>query len=168
MAVFNMTELRARLAPRQRLLGLDLGTRTIGVALSDVGLAIASPYGQLRRGKLVVNAAAIAGIAGREGAGGLVVGLPLGMEGEFGPAAQAARDWTHALAAATGLPAALWDERLTTATAHAVLIETADMGRRRRASVVDRMAAALMLQDALDRSRPVTPPPAPSPSAAGG
>jgi putative Holliday junction resolvase len=72
------------------------------------------------------------------------------MGGEFGPAAQRARDWSHALAAATGLPASLWDERETTAAAHEMLIEQAGMGRQRRAAVIDRMAAALMLQAALD------------------
>ncbi|HEX3348597.1 MAG TPA: Holliday junction resolvase RuvX, partial [Acetobacteraceae bacterium] len=143
MPVFNMTDLRARLSPGRRLLGLDLGSRTIGIALSDVGLRLASPYGQIRRGKLAVNAAEIARIAAKEEAGGLVVGLPLGMGGEFGPAAQRARDWSHALAAATGLPASLWDERETTAAAHEMLIEQAGMGRQRRAAVIDRMAAAL-------------------------
>jgi putative Holliday junction resolvase len=152
MPVFNMTELRARLAPGQRLIGLDPGSRTIGVALSDVALLLASPYGEVRRGKLADNAARILAIARREGAGGLVVGLPLSMDGSAGPAAQAARDWTHALSQATGLPAALWDERLSSAAVNRLLIGEADMSRRRRAEVVDRMAAAYTLQAALDAS----------------
>jgi putative Holliday junction resolvase len=157
MTVFNMTDLRARLPQGARLLGLDFGSRTIGLALSDVGLSLASPYGQMRRLRLSINAAEISRIAAKEGAGGLVVGLPLGMDGDVGRAAQAARDWTHALAAATFLPAALFDERETSSRAHEFLIAAADMGRRRRAAVIDRMAAALMLQAALDSSRPPLP-----------
>jgi putative Holliday junction resolvase len=153
MPLFNMTELRGRLAPGQRLIGLDPGSRIIGVALSDVSLLLASPYGSLRRGKLATNAGEIAAMAGREGAGGIVVGLPLSMDGRAGPAAQAARDWTHALSQATGLPAALWDERLSSSAVNRLLIDEADMTRRRRAEVVDRMAAAYMLQAALDASR---------------
>lgn len=154
MALFNMMELRARLAPGQRLIGLDPGSRNIGVALSDVTLMLASPHAMLRRGKLSANAAEIAAIARKQEAGGLVVGLPLSLDGSAGPAAQAARDWTHALSAATGLPAALWDERLSSAAVNRFLIEEADMTRKRRAEVVDRMAAAYMLQAALDASRP--------------
>jgi putative Holliday junction resolvase len=154
MPLFNMTELRARLAPGQRLIGLDPGSHIIGVALSDVSLLLATPYGQVRRAKLAGNAARILSIARREGAGGLVVGLPLSMDGSVGPAAQAARDWAHALSQATGLPAALWDERLSSSAVNRFLIEEADMTRHRRAEVVDRMAAAYMLQAALDASRP--------------
>ena len=95
----------------------------------------------------------IAGIAGREAAGGLVVGLPLSMDGTVGPAAQAARDWASALSAATGLPAALWDERLSTAAVNRMLIDEADLSRARRARMVDRIAATWMLQSALDASR---------------
>ena len=83
-----------------------------------------------------------------------MVGLPLSMDGSAGPAAQAARDWSHAVTQATGLPTALWDERLSSSAVNRFLIEEADMTRRRRAEVVDRMAAAYMLQAALDASRP--------------
>ncbi len=147
-----MGQLRAGLAPGQRLIGLDPGARMIGVALSDVGLMLASPHTALRRGKLAANAAEIAAIARAQGAGGLVVGLPLSMDGTLGPAAQAARDWTRALSEATGLPAALWDERLSSAAVNRFLIAEADMTRRRRGQVIDRMAAAYMLQSALDAS----------------
>ncbi|MGE4047724.1 MAG: Holliday junction resolvase RuvX, partial [Acetobacteraceae bacterium] len=136
----------------QRLIGLDPGTRTIGVALSDVRLTLASPYGSLRRGKLAANAADILGIARKEGAGGLVVGLPLSMDGSFGPAAQAVRDWTRALSDATGLPAALWDERLSSSAVNRFLITEADLARGKRAQAVDRAAAAWILQAALDAS----------------
>ncbi len=153
MAVINMAALRAGLRPGERLIGLDPGARAIGVALSDVGLMLASPHATLRRGKLAANAAEVGAIARAQGAGGLVVGLPLSMDGTLGPAAQAARDWTRALSEVSGLPAALWDERLSSAAVNRFLIEEADMTRKRRAGVVDRMAAAYILQAALDASR---------------
>ena len=154
MLVANVAALRASLSKGARLIGLDPGAKTIGVALSDVTLTIASPYGALKRGKLAANAAEIAAIAAREGAGGIVVGLPLSMDGTAGPAAQAARDWATALAAALGLPVALWDERLSSAAVNRALIGEADMTRARRAAVVDKAAAAWMLQSALDATRP--------------
>jgi putative holliday junction resolvase len=152
MPLFNLRELRAGLGRDERLIGLDPGTRTIGVALSDVRLTLASPYGSIRRGRMRDNAAELLAIARREGAGGLVVGLPLSMDGSFGPAAQAARDWALAVSDAAGLPVAMFDERLTSAAANRFLIEEADLSRRKRAATVDRMAATLMLQAALDAS----------------
>ena len=153
MALFNLTQLRALLPRHARLIGVDPGAKTIGLALSDVLLGLATPYGSLKRGKLGENAVDIAIIARKEGAGGLVVGLPLSMDGSFGPAAQAARDWTIALSQATGLPAALWDERLSSAAVNRFLIGEADLSRKKRAEAVDRMAAAYTLQSALDASR---------------
>jgi putative Holliday junction resolvase len=150
MAVFNLRDLLASLSGDQRVLGIDPGSKTIGLALSDVRRRLASPYGSLERGKLKVNAAEIATIALREGIYGLVVGLPLSMDGTVGPAAQAARDWTHALSGAIGLPAALWDERLSSAAVNRFLINEADLTRAKRAEAVDRAAAAWMLQAALD------------------
>ena len=150
MALFNLTEFFAALGRDQRVIGLDPGSKTIGVALSDVRRMLATPYGSLKRGKLKANALEIAAIARKEGAGGLVVGLPLSMDGTVGPAAQAAKDWTMALSEATGLPAALWDERLSSAAVNRFLIGEADLTRKRRAEAVDRAAAAWMLQGALD------------------
>lgn len=154
MALFNMRDLRARLAANERLIGVDPGSKTIGIALSDVRLMLASPYGSLKRGKLRANADEIVAIARKEGAGGLVVGLPLSMNGTIGPAAQAARDWTLALSEAAGLPAALWDERLSSAAVNRFLVSEADLSRKKRAGAVDRMAAAWTLQAALDASQP--------------
>jgi putative Holliday junction resolvase len=148
--LLEMGALRGGLGRNQRLIGLDPGSRTIGVALSDVDLTLASPYGSIRRGKLRDNAAEIAAIARKEGAGGVVVGLPLSMDGSVGPAAQAARDWALALSEATGLPVALWDERLSTAAVERELI-AANVTRARRARVIDQHAAAYILQGALDR-----------------
>jgi putative Holliday junction resolvase len=150
MPIFNLTDLFDALGPSDRLIGLDPGSKIIGVALTDVRRRLATPYASLRRRKLAENALEIIGIAHREGAGGIVVGLPLTMDGSVGPAAQAARDWTVALSSATGLPAVLWDERLSTAAVNRFLVEEANLSRRKRASVVDRSAAAWMLQSALD------------------
>ena len=161
MPRINMAELRAGLPRHARLLGLDPGARIIGLALTDVTLMLASPHGSLKRGKLLENAAEIRLIAARLDVGGLVVGLPLSMDGTHGPAAQAASDWALALAEAAGLPCAMWDERLSSAAVNRMMIQEADMTRKRRAAQVDAAAAAWMLQAALDASRPrATPMPA--------
>ena len=153
MALFNLTDLRVQLAPGQRLIGLDPGAKTIGVALSDVSLTLASPYGSLPRIRLRHVADTIMTIARKEGVGGLVVGLPLSMDGSFGPAAQASRDWALALSEMAGLPGTMWDERLSSAAVNRVLVQEVDLSRKRRARVVDRAAAAWILQAALDAFR---------------
>jgi putative Holliday junction resolvase len=153
MPVTPLPALRAALPRHARLIGLDPGSKTIGIALSDVLLMLASPYAALPRGKLGPTATEIRRIAEREGAGGLVCGLPLGMDGSFGPAAQAAKDWAMAVSDATGLPVALWDERLSSSAVNRMMIE-ADLTRAKRARAVDAAAAAYMLQAALDATRP--------------
>jgi putative Holliday junction resolvase len=154
LPLLSVADLRARLAPGVRLIGLDPGERIIGVALSDVSLMLASPCCALKRAKLAVNAAEVVRLAREHGAGGLVVGLPLSMDGSFGIAAQSARDWARALAAASGLPAAMWDERMSSAVVNRMLIHEAHLSRAKRAVRVDQMAAAYMLQGALDASAP--------------
>ena len=151
MAVINFHDLCEALEPEERLIGLDPGARTIGVALSDVRLRVASPYGSITRGKMSGIVEQLGRIVAQEGVGGLVIGLPLGPDGQMGRAGQAARDWAWAVSDAIGLPAALWDETLTTAEVHEVLVGEMDMSRKRRAAVVDRMAAARILQSALDQ-----------------
>ena len=155
MGLINMPALREGLARDQRLIGLDPGAKTIGVALTDVRLTLASPWGAIKRGKLGQVAAEIMALAAKEGAGGLVAGYPLSMDGSMGPAAQAVRDWALALSDATRLPIALWDERLSSAAVNRLLIQDLDMTRRKRAAVVDGMAAAYMMQGALDASKPL-------------
>ena len=150
MPLLSLRELSERLRPNQRLIGIDPGSRTIGIALSDVQRRLASPYGSLRRGKLRDAAAQVLAIAQKEGAGGLVVGLPLSMDGSLGPAAQSARDWALALSEATGLPVTLCDERLSSVAVNRFLVQEADLSRNKRQSAVDRMAAAWLLQGALD------------------
>jgi putative holliday junction resolvase len=145
-------ELRARLQPEARLLGLDVGTKTVGLALSDVTCTIATPYETLKRTKFTADAKAIAAIVEKEGVGGLVIGLPLNLDGSEGPRAQSTRAFARNLTAHVAVPMAFWDERLSTAAVERHLIE-ADASRKRRAEVIDRMAAAYILQGALDRLR---------------
>ncbi len=152
MALINLAELRGFLARNQRLLGIDPGRKRIGLALSDVRLKLASPFGTLARRKLATNASEIIAIARSQDVGGLVVGLPLSMDGSFGPAAQAARDWARDLSEATRLPATMWDERLSSTAVDRFLIEEVDLSRAKRAQAVDRASATWILQAALDGS----------------
>jgi len=135
-----------------RLLGLDLGEKTIGLALSDTLLSIATPMQTLKRGKFAADAAQLDIIISAQAVGGLVVGLPLNMDGSDGPSAQSARAFARNWAARSPLPLVLQDERLSTSAVTRTLLE-ADASRRRRSEVVDKMAAAYILQGALDRRR---------------
>ncbi len=133
-----------------RLLGLDLGTKTIGLAVSDSGLRIASPLETIRRVKFGKDAEALLAVATRQGVGGLVIGLPVNMDGSEGPRAQSTRAFVRNLAPLTTLPVFFWDERLSTAAVTRTLLE-ADASRKRRGEVVDKMAASFILQGYLDR-----------------
>src|ERR687885_2282515 len=148
----SLRELASSLAHGSRLLGLDVGTKTIGLALSDVTRSVATPLETIRRTKFQKDADALLAILARFGIGGLVIGLPLNMDGSEGPRAQATRAFARNLASRTELPIAFWDERLSTAAVTRTLIE-ADASRARRAELVDKMAAAYILQGALDRLR---------------
>ena len=150
MAVVALEELK--IPPGQRLLGLDLGEKTIGLALSDTTLSIATPLQTLKRGKFSADAAQLDIIISAQGVGGLVVGLPLNMDGSDGPSAQSARAFARNWAARSPLPVILQDERLSTSAVTRTLLE-ADASRRRRDDVVDKMAAAYILQGVLDRLR---------------
>ncbi|WP_417694581.1 Holliday junction resolvase RuvX [Roseibium sp.] len=133
-----------------RLIGLDLGTKTIGLALSDLGRGIASPMETIWRKKFTLDAELLLKICREQDVGGMVLGLPLNMNGTEGPRVQATRAFVRNLAPKTDLPITLWDERLSTAAVTRTLIE-ADSSRARRAEVVDKMAAAFILQGFLDR-----------------
>ena len=152
MTVVPLAELPRRLAPRQRLLGLDLGTKTIGLAISDSAFTIASPLETIARATFTKDAEALARLCDARGIGGLVLGLPVNMNGSEGPRCRSVRQFAANLAEVAGLnlPAAFWDERLSTAAVERLLIEEADMSRKRRAEVIDKMAAAYILQGALD------------------
>ena len=140
------------LPPEGPLLGVDLGTKTIGLAISDLRRQIASPLLTIRRSKFRADAAALLAEAMRRAAVGIVLGLPLNMDGSEGPRVQATRAFARNLAALTALTIAFWDERLSTSAVTRTLID-ADTSRRRRAALVDKLAAAYILQGALDRLR---------------
>ncbi|MEK9901812.1 MAG: Holliday junction resolvase RuvX [Rhodospirillaceae bacterium] len=150
MPVVEPAELKPALAPRARLLGLDLGTKTIGLALSDSMLSVASPLETLRRTKFTADAEALLALIAEREIGGLVLGLPRNMDGSEGPRAQSTRAFANNMAGTTDLPITFWDERLTTAEAERVLIDQADMNRKRRGEVIDKMAASIILQNFLD------------------
>ena len=150
--IFDIADFKAALMPNTRLLGLDLGEKTIGLALSDTQLTIATPMLTLKRGKFAADAARIDEIVAKQQVGGLVIGLPLNLDGSDGPSAQSARAFARNFAARSALPILMWDERLSTAAVTRTLIDF-DASRKRRAEVVDKMAAGYILQGALDRLR---------------
>ena len=149
MTIRKPRELTEGLARNARILGLDLGSRTIGLALSDVGRTIATPYETIRRTKLNADLAALMGIIADEGVGAVVLGLPINMDGSEGPRCQATRQFAADFLKAHDIPLAFWDERLSTYAAEEALLE-ADVSRKRRAEMIDKVAAAVILQAALD------------------
>jgi putative Holliday junction resolvase len=150
MPVVAPEDLKQRLARGGRLLGLDLGEKTIGLAISDPGLAIASPLATIRRTKFTADATALERLAAERRVGGLVFGLPVNMDGSEGPRCQSVRQFAANLLARADRPIAFWDERLSTVAVTRAMLE-ADLSRRRRGEVVDRLAAAYILQGLLDR-----------------
>ena len=132
-----------------RLLGVDLGSKTIGLAVSDPSLKIASPITTLKRSKLSSNAIEFSNIIKDYQIGGIIVGLPINMDGTEGPRVQATRDWSLDLARILSIPVAFWDERLSTVAVERIML-TADMTRNKRAAKIDQAAAAYILQGALD------------------
>jgi putative Holliday junction resolvase len=153
MLASNPADLRQRLMSGRRLLGLDIGSKTIGLALSDTGLVIASPLQTIRRSKFTKDAETLQRIIAEQQVGGLVLGLPVNMDGSEGPRCQSVRQFAANLDQL--MPEMLitfWDERLSTAAVTRTLIE-ADTSRQRRAELVDKLAAAYILQGALDSLR---------------
>jgi putative pre-16S rRNA nuclease len=150
MPICNPTDLKTRLKPGARLIGLDVGTKTIGMALSDTRLVIATPLDTIRRSRFCDDAQRLKHEVEKHGVGGAVVGLPLKLDGGEGPRAQSVRQFVKNLLAVTDLPLAFWDERLSTVAVERGMIE-ADLSRARRAEIVDRAAAAYILQGFLDR-----------------
>mgnify|MGYP006274499683 CR=1 FL=1 len=153
MAVCKVNELKGFLARNQAILGLDLGTRTIGMALSDVGYMVATPLATIPRKKFTADMAALEEVMIKHNVGGLVIGLPVQMDGAEGPRAQAARSFAREVLKRREMPVAFWDERLSTAAVQRMLTDEADLSRKRRAEVVDKMAAAYILQGALEAMR---------------
>ncbi len=142
----------ARLRPAARLIGIDAGTKTLGLALSDETRIIASALTVLKRSKFTKDAAQLLKIAAEHCIAGFVLGLPISLDGTAGPRVQATRAFAKNLNALTELPILLWDERLSTVAAERALLE-ADTSRKRRAEVIDKVAATIILQGALDRMR---------------
>ena len=142
----------ARLAKSTALIGIDAGTKTLGLALSDITRTIASPLTVIRRTKFKEDAAELLRAAEKHRIGGFVLGLPTNLDGTSGPRVQATRAFARNLNALSELPILLWDERLSTAEAERTLL-AADASRKRRTEVIDKLAAAIILQGALDRMR---------------
>jgi putative holliday junction resolvase len=148
--ILPLTEAATHFPPRGALIGLDLGTKTIGVAVSDPDRKLAAGVTTIARTTFTVDAKALLALAAERAVTGFVLGLPINMDGSEGPRAQSTRAFARNFAKLTDLPIALWDERLSTAAVERGLIE-ADMTRKRRAEVIDQHAAAFILQGALDR-----------------
>jgi putative holliday junction resolvase len=161
----TIEDLAARLPAKARLIGVDLGTKTIGLALSDVERRIASPLTTLRRTRFAKDAEALSEQIRAFAAFALVVGLPLSLDGGAGPRVQATRAFARNFAALDPTPIIYWDERMSTAAVQRALIAN-DVSRARRAEVIDQMAAAYILQGALDRLAGLaqTPPTSASPT----
>ena len=149
MIFSNPTELREAVPPGKRLMGLDVGTRTIGLALSDTRQIIATPLETIRRRRFREDTAKLFALIDTQAAGGLVIGLPLTLAGTDGPRTQSVRQFARDLLAQRDIPVAFWDERLSTAAVTREMI-AADLTRKRRGEIVDRVAAAYILQGCLD------------------
>lgn len=153
MAICKPSALKESLARNQAILGLDLGTKTIGLALSDVGYMVASPLKTIARRKFSQDAAELEAIIAKHNVGALLIGLPVQMDGTEGPRAQATRSFAAEFLKRKDLPIAFWDERLSSSAVERMLTHEADLSRRRRAELVDKTAAAYILQGALDAIR---------------
>jgi putative Holliday junction resolvase len=146
----ELEDLAKRLKPKDRLMGLDLGSKTIGVAVSDLTRQIASPLITIRRSKFSADAAEILSLAAHENVVAFILGLPVNMDGSEGRSAQSTRAFARNLAKLSPLPVIFWDERLSTTAVERMLVES-NRSRARRAEIVDKLAAAYILQGALDR-----------------
>jgi putative Holliday junction resolvase len=150
MAVMTIEELGERLLPGQTIAGIDLGSKTIGLAVSDLSLRLASPRPMIKRTKFTLDAIALIAALERDKAGAAVIGLPVNMDGSEGPRAQSTRAFVRSMAEKSDLPFVFWDERLSTVAAERALIEM-DVSRKKRKERIDSAAASFILQGALDR-----------------
>ncbi|OHV25269.1 MULTISPECIES: Holliday junction resolvase RuvX [Rhizobium] len=150
MTVLTIEEMAETLAPRQAIAGLDLGTKTIGLSMSDLGRRFATPRPVIRRVKFTIDAQALLDFAQSEKVAGFVIGLPMNMDGSAGPRVQATRAFVRNMEQKTALPFVYWDERLSTVAAERTLLEM-DVSRAKRAERIDSAAASFILQGALDR-----------------
>jgi putative Holliday junction resolvase len=153
VAIVDLLALPALLAANAPVVGLDLGEKTIGVAVSDATRTVASPLELIRKRRFTDDATRLFALMEGRGAGGIVIGLPVNMDGTEGPRCQSSRAFGRNLLRLRDVPIAFWDERMSSMAVNRVLIGEADMSRARRAEAVDKMAAAWILQGALERLR---------------
>lgn len=154
MPVLDLPDFRAAVPRNTPVMGLDLGEKTIGVAVSDISLRIATPLELIRRVKFTRDVETLFKLMDSRGAAGVIIGLPVNMDGTEGPRCQSVRAFGRHLLRLRDLPIAFWDERLSSAAVNRMLIDEADVTRARRADLVDKAAAGWILQGALDRMRP--------------
>ncbi len=150
MTVLTIEELASSLQPGQPVAGLDLGTKTIGLSMSDLGRRFASPRPVIKRIKFTLDAEVLLAFAEKEKVAGFIIGLPMNMDGSAGPRVQATRAFVRSMSDKTALPFVFWDERLSTVAAERALLEM-DVSRAKRAERIDSAAASFILQGALDR-----------------
>lgn len=150
MAILTIEELAATLAPGKAVAGLDLGTKTIGLAMSDLGRRFATPRTVIKRVKFTKDAEVLLAFAEKEKVSAFILGMPMNMDGSAGPRAQATRAFVRAMSEKTAIPFVFWDERLSTVAAERALLEM-DVSRAKRAERIDSAAASFILQGALDR-----------------
>jgi len=150
MAILTIAELAATLAPGKAVAGLDLGTKTIGLAMSDLGRRFATPRTVIKRVKFTKDAEVLLAFAEKEKVSAFILGMPMNMDGSAGPRAQATRAFVRAMSDKTTIPFVFWDERLSTVAAERALLEM-DVSRAKRAERIDSAAASFILQGALDR-----------------
>jgi putative holliday junction resolvase len=162
MAVLTIEELAERLLPGQAVAGLDLGTKTIGLSMSDLGRRFASPRPVIKRVKFTKDAEVLLSFAAKEKVSAFIIGLPMNMDGSSGPRVQATRAFVRTMSEKTDIPFIYWDERLSTVAAQRALLEM-DVSRAKRAERIDSAAASFILQGALDRLSSLAAMPSPDP-----
>jgi putative Holliday junction resolvase len=150
MPIIDLQSIKLHLSPNQSLLGLDLGRKTIGLAISDPTFMIASPIGTIKRTKFTADANQLMDIHKNRNIGGWILGIPVEMDGFEGARCQSTRQFSSNFMELSDIPIAFWDERLSSSAVNRFLISEADMTRKRRSQVVDKMAAGYILQGALD------------------
>jgi len=153
MSILSIEEFGISVQQGTRVMGLDVGTKTVGVALSDVLHMIASPLETVKRKKFRDDSARLSAIAEEHEVGGILLGLPLSMDGTEGPRCQSTRAFADNLGKVIDLPMVFWDERLSTSAVERMLVDDVDMTRKRRSEVIDKLAAVYILQGFLDSQR---------------
>ena len=150
MAITHIREIPIALKPGDRLLGLDLGSKTIGVAITDSNFTVASPLQIISRKKFSLDIIVLQTIIKERCVGGIIIGLPKNMDGSEGPRAQSTRQFAENFLKYVDIPIVFWDERLSTIAVNRVLIDEADLSRQKRSKIVDKLAASFILQGAID------------------